>query len=281
MRPEIDIRYRLYLDIISSIFLIYIWYTNTGYFHGTRLSFSTGFNRYFPGSTAAYCFLFLIFSVKIRLPFLFAIAVYMGFLTQSRNFALSLFVVIICYLILPLIKDKLRNTSKLIFVYVIFGGLIFWILEMISTGQLSGTSLFGERIFKFTAEPVRLSWELLGLNEWAKSMQSLIWGYGNWDDIGPNPHHSLTQTLLERGLITTTVLLIIIMKEVARNIKGIEPWIIGFFSLSYFFPMSLISVYWLIFLLILKCNLVQDNVYRNEDYLVEKIVLLNKILFKK
>ena len=30
-------------------------------------------------------------------------------------------------------------------------------------------------------------------------MQNIMWGVGNWQDIGPNPHHSLIQTLLEEN----------------------------------------------------------------------------------
>ena len=92
VRPNVELKYRFYLDIVSSIFLIYIWNTNTVYYFGTRLSFDIGLDRSFPGTTAVYCFLFMLLSVKIKLPILFLISLCLGYLTQSRNFALALII---------------------------------------------------------------------------------------------------------------------------------------------------------------------------------------------
>lgn len=273
IRPKLENNFRLYLDIISSLFLIYIYTYNTDFYSGNRLAFKTGFDRLFPGSTAVYCFLFMVFAFKMRLPIFGIISLSMGYMTQSRSFSITIMSVILCYIFLPIVKKITNNTGKLIIIYLLLGFTILWILELITLGIIPEVRITNERIFQFNALPVRLNWELLGLKEWTSSMQNIMWGVGNWQDIGPNPHHSLIQTLLERGIIVTATMLIFIMNQISNNIKGMEPWVIGFFIISYFFPMNLISVYWLILLTIFKC----DNVEINNSILMKKIKNIIKI----
>ena len=93
LRPAIQSHQRLWIDIYFVIALGIIWETNAYNEYG-RWTFNFGLGRtWFPNWTAIYCFLFAMLAVRWRLPFALIAALTMGFLTESRNFALALGVV--------------------------------------------------------------------------------------------------------------------------------------------------------------------------------------------
>jgi len=109
-------------------------------------------------------------------------------------------------------------------------------------------------------------------------MQTFAWGIGDWPNDGPNPHHSLIHTLLERGIIGTTVLIIFIMGDLSKHARGMEPWLLGWFSLGMYLHLNFVTMFWVITMLVLRCRYVrngEDDV--QEDALVEWLLKKWKI----
>ena len=113
----------------------------------------------------------------------------------------------------------------------------------------------------------------MGIKEWTKNMQTFAWGMGDWPNDLPNPHHSLIHTLLERGIIATTVLIIFIMGDLSKNARGMEPWLLGWFSMGMFLHLNFVTMFWVIAMLVLRCRYVRNGVEVQEDALVEWVLL--------
>ena len=267
LRPAIHNQQRFWIDTFFVFVLWIIWETNS-YFHGSRWSFDLG-DRFYPNWTAIYCFLFAMLAVRWRLPLALLTALTLGWLTESRNFALALGVVGLGYLLLPIWRWVFSKTSRTVVLYMFLAGLTLWILEQITKGQWTGVHLFNERIFRFSSDPVRLDWDMIGIREWTKSMQTFAWGMGDWPNDGPNPHHSLIHTLLERGIIATTVLIIFIMGDLSKHARGMEPWLLGWFSLGMYLHLNFVTMFWVITMLVLRCRYVRNGEDVQEDALVE------------
>ena len=206
LRPAIQAHQRLWIDIYFVMALGIIWEVNA-YMDVARWTFDMGFGRYLPNWTAIYCFLFAMLAVRWRLPLALIVALTMGWLTVSRNFALALGVVGLGYIFLPIWRWVFTKTSRTIVLYLFFASLSLWILEQITTGQWPGYSFLGppashgERFLDFRGYGPRLDWNIMGIKEWTKNMQTFAWGMGDWPNKGPNPHHSLIHTLMERGIV--------------------------------------------------------------------------------
>ena len=267
LRPAIQNQQRFWIDTYFVFVLWIIWETNS-FFQGSRWTFDFG-DRYYPNWTAIYCFLFAMLAVRWRLPLSLLTALTLGWLTESRNFALALGVVGLGYLLLPFWRWVFSKTSRTIMLYLFLAGSALWILEQISTGHWTGFHLFNERIFRFSADPGRLDWDMIGIREWTKSMQTFAWGMGDWPNGGPNPHHSLIHTLLERGIIATTVLIIFIMGDLSKHARGMEPWLLGWFSLGMYLHLNFVTMFWVITMLVLRCRYVRNGEDVQEDALVE------------
>ena len=277
LRPSIQSHQRLWIDIFFVLVLAAIWKSNA-YLYNDRWTFDMGFGRYLPNWTAIYCFLFAMLAVRWRLPLALLAALTIGWLTESRNFALALGVVGMGYLLFPIWRWVFSKTSRTVVLYLFLAGLSLWILEQITNGQWTGVHLFNERIFRFSADPGRLDWDMMGIKEWTKNMQTFAWGMGDWPNNGPNPHHSLIHTLLERGIIATTVLIIFIMGDLSKNARGMEPWLLGWFSLGMYLHLNFVTMFWVITMLVLRCRYVrngEDDV--QEDALVEWLLKKWKI----
>ena len=271
LRPAIQNQHRFWIDIFFVFVLWIIWETNS-YFHLGRWTFDFG-GRYYPNWTAVYCFIFAMLAVRWRLPLALLTALTLGWLTESRNISLALGVVGMGYLLFPIWRWVFSKTSRTVVLYLFLAGLSLWILEQITKGQWTGVHLFNERIFSFSAEPGRLDWDMMGIKEWTKNMQTFAWGMGDWPNGGPNPHHSLIHTLLERGIIATTVLIIFIMGDLSKHARGMEPWLLGWFSLGMFLHLNFVTMFWVIAILVLRCRYVRNGVDVQEDALVEWIQL--------
>jgi hypothetical protein len=276
LRPSIQSHQRLWIDIFFVLVLAAIWKSNA-YVQYDRWTFDMGFGRYLPNWTAIYCFLFAMLAVRWRLPLALLAALTIGWLTESRNFALALGVVGMGYLLFPIWRWVFSKTSRTVVLYMFLAGLALWILEQITKGQWTGVHLFNERIFAFIADPGRLDWDMIGIREWTKSIQTFAWGMGDWPNDGPNPHHSLIHTLLERGIIATTVLIIFIMGDLSKHARGMEPWLLGWFSMGMFLHLNFVTMFWVIAILILRCRYVNNRgagAYDvQEDALVEWLQL--------
>ena len=271
LRPAIQNQQRFWIDIFFVFVLWIIWETNS-YFHLGRWTFDFG-DRYYPNWTAVYCFLFAMLAVRWRLPLALLTALTLGWLTESRNFSLALGVVGMGYLLFPIWRWVFSKTSRTVVLYLFLAGLSLWILEQITKGQWTGVHLFNERIFSFSADPGRLDWDMMGIKEWTKNMQTFAWGMGDWPNKGPNPHHSLIHTLLERGIIATTVLIIFIMGDLSKHARGMEPWLLGWFSMGMFLHLNFVTMFWVIAILVLRCRYVRNGVDVQEDALVEWLQL--------
>jgi len=216
--------------------------------------------------------------VRWRLPLALLTALTLGWLTGSRNFSLALGMVGMGYLLFPIWRWVFSKTSRTVVLYLFLAGLSLWILEQITNGQWTEVHLFNERIFRFSADPGRLDWDMMGIKEWTKNMQTFAWGIGDWPNDGPNPHHSLIHTLLERGIIGTTVLIIFIMGDLSKHARGMEPWLLGWFSLGMYLHLNFVTMFWVITMLVLRCRYVrngEDDV--QEDALVEWLLKKWKI----
>ena len=275
LRPSIQSHQRLWIDIYFVFVLWIIWETNS-YFHLGRWTFDFG-GRYYPNWTAIYCFLFAMLAVRWRLPLALLAALTLGWLTGSRNFALALGVVGMGYLLFPIWRWVFSKTSRTVVLYLFLSGLALWILEQITKGQWTGFHIFNERIFHFVSDPTRLEWDMIGIREWTKSMQTFAWGMGDWPNGGPNPHHSLIHTLLERGIIATTVLIIFIMGDLSKHARGMEPWLLGWFSLGMYLHLNFVTMFWVITMLVLRCRYVRNGKVVQEDALVEWLLKKWKI----
>ena len=276
LRPAIQNQHRFWIDIFFVFVLWIIWETNS-YFHLGRWTFDFG-GRYHPNWTAVYCFLFAMLAVRWRLPLALLTALTLGWLTGSRNFSLALGMVGMGYLLFPIWRWVFSKTSRTVVLYLFLAGLSLWILEQITNGQWTEVHLFNERIFRFSADPGRLDWDMMGIKEWTKNMQTFAWGIGDWPNDGPNPHHSLIHTLLERGIIGTTVLIIFIMGDLSKHARGMEPWLLGWFSLGMYLHLNFVTMFWVITMLVLRCRYVrngEDDV--QEDALVEWLLKKWKI----
>jgi hypothetical protein len=276
LRPAIQNQQRFWIDTFFVFVLWIIWETNS-YFHLGRWTFDFG-GRYYPNWTAVYCFLFAMLAVRWRLHLALLTALTLGWLTGSRNFSLALGVVGMGYLLFPIWRWVFSKTSRTVVLYLFLAGLSLWILEQITNGQWTGVHLFNERIFRFSADPGRLDWDMMGIKEWTKNMQTFAWGMGDWPNNGPNPHHSLIHTLLERGIIATTVLIIFIMGDLSKHARGMEPWLLGWFSLGMYLHLNFVTMFWVITMLVLRCRYVrngEDDV--QEDALVEWLLKKWKI----
>ena len=271
LRPAIQNQQRFWIDTFFVFVLWIIWETNS-YFYLGRWTFDFG-DRYSPNWTAVYCFLFAMLAVRWRLPLALLTALTLGWLTESRNFSLALGVVGMGYLLFPIWRWVFSKTSRTVVLYLFLAGLSLWILEQITKGQWTGVHLFNERIFRFSADPGRLDWDMMGIKEWTKNMQTFAWGMGDWPNKGPNPHHSLIHTLLERGIIATTVLIIFIMGDLRKHARGMEPWLLGWFSMGMFLHLNFVTMFWVIAILVLRCRYVRNGVDVQEDALVEWLQL--------
>jgi len=273
LRPAIQAHQRLWIDIYFVLGLAIVWEANAIIWWG-RLTFNFGLDRtWFPNWTAIYCFLFAMLAVRWRLPFALITALTMGWLTESRNFVLALGLVGVGYIFLPIWRWVFKKTSRTIFLYLFMAGSSLWIIEQISTGQWSGYSFFGERIFDFRSDEGRLNSYLLGIKEWTKNMQTFAWGVGDWPNNAPSPHHSLIHTLMERGIVATSALLIFLMNDLSRHARGMEPWLLGWFSLGMYLHLNFVTMFWVIAMLILRCRYVRNGGDIQEDAVVEWLQL--------
>jgi hypothetical protein len=243
-----------------------------------RWTFDFG-DRYYPNWTAVYCFLFAMIAVRWRLPLALLAALTLGWLTGSRNFALALGVVGIGYLLFPIWRWVFSKTSRTVVLYLFLAGLSLWILEQITKGQWTGFHYFNERKFFFETDPVRLEWDMMGIREWTKSMQTFAWGIGDWPNNGPSPHHSLIHTLMERGILATSVLIIFLMSEFSKHVRGMEPWLLGWFSMGMFLHLNFVTMFWVIAILIIRCRYIRNGSDVQEDAIVEWLKL--KVIPKK
>jgi len=270
LRPAMQANQRLWFDVYFVMLLGVIWET-TAYSQSGRWSFDIIGNRYHPNFTAVYCYLFAMLAVRWRLPLSFLAALTMGWLTGSRNFALALGFVGLGYMFFPVLRWIFSKTSRTIVLYLFLAGFSLWALEQITTGQWPGLHFFGERILRFTADPGRQNWNLNGLHEWTKTMQSFAWGVEGWPLHTQNPHNSLLHTFLERGFVATLVVIIFLLSDLKKHARGMEPWILGWFMLGMYVHLIYVSMYWVIAILIFRCRYVRDGVDVKEDPLVEWI----------
>ena len=247
--------FRIVSDLFFAGLLIGIFIFNS-YFESGRFTFEMGFGRYLPNWTAAYLYVYLIFCVRCNLYVSFAICLTFGFLTVSRNFFLSIIIVIIGYAVLPLLKKYVFKTSYTLiisYLFITFFGLL--ILENITLGNLSTINLIGHRISDFSPDTTRLLWNLEGLDSWVSSINNLVWGYGNWPDAGPNPHNALIHSLLEHGLLPTGFIIFLIFSVLSQDSEGVEPWIIGFFILSSFLHLTFFGMYWILLIFVSRTRI--------------------------
>jgi hypothetical protein len=217
-------------------------------------------------------------AVRWRLPLSLIAALTMGWLTGSRNFGLAIGVVGLGYMLFPILRWIFSKTSRTTVLYLFLAGLSLWILEQITTGQWSGLHLFGERILRFTADPGRLNWNLNGLHVWTKTMQSFAWGVEGWPLHTQNPHNSLLHTFLERGFVSTLVVMIFLMSDLSKHARGMEPWILGWFMLGMYVHLIYVSMYWVIAILIIRCRFVRNGVDVQEDVVVEWLLMKWKVV---
>ena len=253
--PIFDRDSRVVSDLIFSSLLIGIFVYNS-YFESGRFTFDMGFGRYLPNWTASYLYIFLIFCVRCNFYFSFSICLTFGFLTVSRNFFLAILIVIIGYMIIPILKRYIfRATHLLIICYLFITLFCLLTLEHITLGNLSSINLIGHRISEFSPDTPRLLWNLQGLDSWVSSINNLVWGYGNWPDDGPNPHNALIHSLLEHGLIPTSLIIFLIFSALSEDSEGVEPWIIGFFVLSSFLHLTFFGMFWILLIFVTKIRM--------------------------
>ena len=272
LRPTIQSNQRLWLDVYFVMLLGVIWETSA-YSQFGRWTFDMIGNRYHPNFTAVYCYIFAMLAVRWRLPLTLLAALTMGWLTGSRNFGLAIGVVTIGYMLFPIFRWLFSKASRTTILYLFLTGFNLWILEQVTSGQWSGIQFFGERIFNFTADPGRLNWNLNGLHTWTKTMQSFAWGVEGWPLDTQNPHNALLHTFLERGFVATLVVIIFLMSDLSKHARGMEPWILGWFSMGMYVHLIYVSMYWVIAILIFRCRYVRNGVEVQEDALVEWVLL--------
>ena len=277
IRPTLESRNRVWIDIFFLVLLVFIWGINSLKDFG-RMSFDMGFGRTLPNWTAVYCFLFIMLAVRWRLPLSLIASLIIAWLTQSRNFGLAIGFVGIGYLFLPFLRFIFAKTSRLALFYILLVCLSLWVLELISTKKWDGYHFFDLRMFRFVYfDTARLDWNIMALKEWTKNLETFSWGMGDWPNEGPNPHHSIIHTLLERGLFVTSILFLYIMNEIRKHSKGMEPWLLGWFSLSMYLHLNFVTMFWVLLLIIIRCRYSKDKKYFENDFFVEWVL----IWFKK
>ena len=252
---------------------MFIWGINSLKDFG-RMSFDMGFGRTLPNWTAVYCFLFIMLAVRWKLPLSLIASLIIAWLTQSRNFGLAIGFVGIGYLFLPFLRFIFAKTSRLALFYILLVCLSLWVLELISTKKWDGYHFFDLRMFRFVYfDTARLDWNIMALKEWTKNLETFSWGMGDWPNEGPNPHQSIIHTLLERGLFVTSILFLYIMNEIRKHSKGMEPWLLGWFSLSMYLHLNFVTMFWVLLLIIIRCRYSKDKKFFEEDFFVEWVLI--------
>ena len=117
----------------------------------------------------------------------------------------------------------------------------------------------------------------MGIKEWTKNLKTFAWGMGDWPNNGANPHHSLIHTLMERGIVVTSALLIFLMSDLSKHARGMEPWLLGWFSLGMFLHLNFVTMFWVIALLILRCRYVRNGGDVKGDAVVEWLQLKSSL----
>ena len=117
----------------------------------------------------------------------------------------------------------------------------------------------------------------MGIKEWTKNMQTFAWGMGDWPNNVPSPHHSLIHTLMERGIVATSALLIFLMSDLSKHARGMEPWLLGWFSLGMYLHLNFVTMFWVIAMLILRCRYVRNGGDVKGDAVVEWLQLKSSL----
>ena len=67
------------------------------------------------------------------------------------------------------------------------------------------------------------------------------------------------------------------MNEIRKHSKGMEPWLLGWFSLSMYLHLNFVTMFWVLLLIIIRCRYSKDKKYFENDFFVEWVL----IWFKK
>ena len=78
---------------------------------------------------------------------------------------------------------------------------------------------------------------------------------------------------MERGIVTTSAILIFLMSDLSKYARGMEPWLLGWFSLGMYLHLNFVTMFWVITMLILRCRYVRNGNNVQEDAVVEWLLL--------
>ena len=70
----------------------------------------------------------------------------------------------------------------------------------------------------------------------------------------------------------TGVLIVFIMNDLSKHARGMEPWLLGWFSLGMYLHLNFVTMFWVISILILRCRYVRNGKDIQKDALVELLL---------
>jgi len=73
--------------------------------------------------------------------------------------------------------------------------------------------------------------------------------------------------------VSTALLIIFIINDLRKHARGMEPWLLGWFSLGMYLHLNFVTMFWVIAILILRCRYIRNGVEVQEDAFVELILL--------
>jgi hypothetical protein len=78
---------------------------------------------------------------------------------------------------------------------------------------------------------------------------------------------------MERGILATSVLIIFLMSDFSKHVRGMEPWLLGWFSMGMFLHLNFVTMFWVIAMLIIRCRYIRNGSDVQEDAVVEWLKL--------
>ena len=73
--------------------------------------------------------------------------------------------------------------------------------------------------------------------------------------------------------MATSVLLIFLMSDLRKHSRGMEPWLLGWFSMGMYLHLNFVTMFWVIAILIMRCRYIRNGSDVPEDAVVEWLKL--------
>jgi hypothetical protein len=63
------------------------------------------------------------------------------------------------------------------------------------------------------------------------------------------------------------------MSDLRKHSRGMEPWLLGWFSMGMFLHLNFVTMFWVIAILIMRCRYIRNGADVQEDAVVEWLKL--------